>query len=209
MKYIIKQEEPDSFSEWKALENEDWEPTYDDLSGREKREVKSALTREQGGICCYCERRLLENDSHIEHCKPQHRDDVDPLDFSNMICSCQNRIKKGEPRHCGNLKDDWFDEDLFITPLLPECEEAFSYSGDGHIVSAHGLESEIQTIKKLGLDLPKLCDLRAQVLSPFLEDDLEEEELKEFVVGYLRKNADGKFNEFWTMINGIFNEHAA
>jgi len=33
MKHIVKQGEPQVFTDWKALSNEDWQPTYDDLAG--------------------------------------------------------------------------------------------------------------------------------------------------------------------------------
>ena len=55
MKHIVKGLEPDVFSAWKALENPDWTPTYDDLRGAEKQAVKTALMQEQGYLCCYCE----------------------------------------------------------------------------------------------------------------------------------------------------------
>ena len=114
MKYIVKQNEPEDFTKWKALKNEEWTPTYDKLSGVVKIAVRQALMTEQGYICCYCERRLTDNDSHIEHFRPQENKSTDPLDFKNMLCSCQQRLKKGDPRHCGNRKDDWFDEQLLV-----------------------------------------------------------------------------------------------
>ena len=85
MKHIVKQGEPEAFLDWKALANEDWMPTYDDLAGETKKTVKGALMEEQGYICCYCERRLTDGDSHIEHFQPQSDPAVDPLDFSNML----------------------------------------------------------------------------------------------------------------------------
>ena len=116
MKHIVKQEEPQVFSDWKGLSSMDWQPSYDILSGPVKRVVKQALMAEQGYLCCYCERRLAEEDSHIEHFRPQSHPGTDPLDFYNMLCSCQNRLKKGVPRHCGILKDNWFDENTLISP---------------------------------------------------------------------------------------------
>lgn len=92
-----------------------------------------ALMAEQGYICCYCERRLTNDDSHIEHFRPQSDPTVDPLDFGNLLCSCQNQLKKGEPRHCGNLKGEWFDRDLLVSPLIPGCEDRFAFTGDGEI----------------------------------------------------------------------------
>lgn len=83
MKHIIKTAEPQEFSDWKAMANNDWEPTYDNLSGIPKKAVKVALMSEQGYICCYCERRLTDGDSHIEHFRPQSVAAVNPLDFNN------------------------------------------------------------------------------------------------------------------------------
>ena len=86
MKYIVKGEEPESFTEWKALANDDWKPTYDQLSGQVKKDVKNALITEQGSICCYCERKLSYDDSHIEHLNPQCTSTEGQLDFQNMLC---------------------------------------------------------------------------------------------------------------------------
>lgn len=104
MKHIIKHQEPSEFLQWKANATEDWQPSYAQLSGSIKNSVKQALITEQGYLCCYCECRLRDEDSHIEHFRPQHNSSIDSLDYSNLLCSCQNNLKKGEPRHCGNLR---------------------------------------------------------------------------------------------------------
>ena len=205
MKYIEKQVEPSLFTDWKALANDDWQPTYDDLSGNEKKAVKQKLMAEQGYICCYCERQLMDNDSHIEHFKPQSDPSVDPLDYSNLLCSCQDQLKKGDPRHCGNLKEDWFDDELLITPLEPTCKNRFSYTGLGDIEPAVKQDNAAsETIKRLGLNIPKLNDMRAKAIEPFLDESLNEEELKQFVNGYLCKNDDGQYGEFFTTIQTLF-----
>lgn len=67
MKHFVKNGEPALFSQWKASATDDWKPTYQDLRGDEKEAVKESLMKEQGYICCYCERRLIDSDSHIEH----------------------------------------------------------------------------------------------------------------------------------------------
>lgn len=43
MKHIVKQAEPQALTDWKALENENWQPTYGTLSGDTKNAVKDAL----------------------------------------------------------------------------------------------------------------------------------------------------------------------
>ncbi len=205
MKHFIKRAEPQSFSAWKAQQNDDWIPTYSDLGGVEKRDVKSALMVEQGYICCYCERGLKEHDSHIEHFQPQSDPDVDPLDFSNMICSCQKSTSKGEPRHCGTLKAEWFDSTLLISPLNPRCEDRFSYLVDGEIQPAISNDIGAQTtIAKLGLDIPKLKALRAKTIDPFLDENLTHEDVRQFVNAYLEQDEQGKFQDFWTTIRYLF-----
>lgn len=210
MKHVEKHHEPEAFTQWKALANEDWQPTYDDLSGNPKASVKRSLMQEQGYLCCYCERRLTDTDSHIEHFQPQSDPAVDPLDYGNLLCSCQNQIKKGEPRHCGNLKGDWYDPELLISPLDPDCESRFSFEGDGLIrpASMHD-QAARETITRLGLDIPKLNDLRASVIDPFLEENLTQDELRRFISGYLSPGDDGRFGEFWTTIKYLFGDFVA
>lgn len=205
MKHIMKQNEPRAFADWKALANDNWQPTYTDLADEPKNAVKKALMIEQGYICCYCERRLTDDDSHIEHFKPQSDPAVDPLDFGNLLCSCQNQMRKGEPRHCGNLKDEWFDSDLLVSPFDPGCEERFAFEGDGVIKPAADQDTAAsKTIKKLGLDIPKLNSLRGKVIEPFLDRELSNEEFQAFVSGYLNKDTAGRFGEFWTTIRYLF-----
>lgn len=202
MKYIIKGDEPQSFIDWKNLANEDWQPSYDKLSGQEKRDVKNALIEEQGAICCYCERRLDYDDSHIEHLNPQCSGEGE-IDFSNMLCSCQQQLKKGEPLHCGNSKGD---ELISITPLQDNCANYFTYTEDGYIGSIDEVSKE--TIKHLKLDIDKLNTLRASVIEPFIIDietfeEISQEEVKIFAKAYLEKK-DGKYNEFYTTIKYLF-----
>jgi uncharacterized protein (TIGR02646 family) len=208
MKHIEKNAEPPVLTDWKARANEDWQPDYADLRGDIKKAVKEALMDEQGYICCYCEQRLTDSDSHIEHFKPQSDPAVDPLDYGNLLCSCQNQVKKGEPRHCGILKEDWFDPDRLISPLSIDCESRFAYTGNGEIKPAdtHDPSAE-ETIKKLGLDIPKLNDMRAKSIEPFLEDNLTVEDMRTFVSGYLSRDRSGQFGAFWTTIQYLFGNY--
>lgn len=205
MKCIDKQTEPQAFSAWKAMANANWQPSYAELSGKVKESVKEALMQEQGFICCYCERRLTPNDSHIEHFQPQSDTDVDPLDYANLLCSCQQQLEKGEPRHCGNLKGDWFDKELLISPLAPSCANRFAFTGNGDIKPQNtDDDAAVMTIDKLGLDIPKLKALRRNAIEPFLDENLTREELGVFVKGYLGKDASGKFGEFWSTVHHLF-----
>jgi uncharacterized protein (TIGR02646 family) len=202
MKYISKGAEPAEFIDWKAKGNDNWQPTYSTLSGDPKKAVKLALMAEQGYICCYCEGRLHYHDSHIEHHQPQSDPTADAIDFSNLLCSCQDRLKKGEPRHCASSRGDW---SMPISPLDPSCEVRFAFSADGLIRPAQEDDDEAkETISKLQLHIPKLNSLRSSAIEPFLTEELSLEEFQSFVSGYLRKDDKGQFGEFWTTIRYLF-----
>ncbi|VVB90831.1 Uncharacterised protein [uncultured archaeon] len=205
MKHIVKDKNTPKFDRW-MVENVNCQPTYGGVQGETKKDLKNSLMKEQGYICCYCERRLTNDDSHIEHFTPQSNPGVDGLDYTNMLCSCQDKLKQGEPRHCGNLKDNWFDGELLVSPLDPECERRFIYTADGKIHPAIiSDDAAITTIQRLGLNIPKLNALREKAIEPFL-DEMDEQELSRFVVGFLIRNSDGMFGEFWTTIDYIFGE---
>ena len=48
MKYIPKEDEPKDFTDWKAQENDNWQPSYSDLRGDIKNTVTESLMTEQG-----------------------------------------------------------------------------------------------------------------------------------------------------------------
>jgi len=207
MKYIVKQNQPAPLLDWINQATEDWKPTFDDLRGTEKQAVKDALMNEQGYLCCYCESQLIDSDSHIEHFRPQSLGDTDPLDYGNMLCSCLNKTKRGEPVHCGNKKGDWFDETLLVSPLDQMCESRFSYTGDGRIVPADDNDiGAVETISRLGLDCSKLVSLRSKAIEPFLDGSMTLDDAIKFVQKYLCRNSDGHYNAFWTTIKYVFRD---
>jgi len=207
MKHIIKETEPQELIDFKAAANPpDWIPAYNNLTKLAKDATKQALMKEQGYICCYCERRLEENDSHIEHFQPQSDPAVDDIDFENMLCSCQNKLKKGDPRHCGNLKGDWFDVTLLVSPFDSACGSKFGFKGDGTIYPIEDAFDAKTTIENLGLNIGKLNALRESTIEPFLDNALNEQEFKLFIEGYLQLDSEGKYNPFPTTIAYLFGE---
>lgn len=155
--------EPAELSAWKALENEDWQPTYDGLGGEPNRLLRLALVSEQGGVCCYCNRLIAgpagafeQGTFHIEHFRPQHPFTALELDYQNLHASCNDEGKKR--RHCGAAKADWFDEELTLSPLTDDSQR-FRYGEDGSIFGVNDPAVET-TIKKLALDHPRLVEER-------------------------------------------------
>ncbi len=207
MKYIQKKGEPPELTDWKQQANADWTPSYQELRGSLKQSVKKALMAEQGYLCCYCEQALDAVNSHIEHFRPQSDPTVDSLDFSNLLCSCQNQMCKGEPRHCGNLKGDWFDEVLLLSPLDKNSEARFKFTADGHIQPQDNQDTAARvTIEKSGINIPKLRAARKLVIEIFLDGELSIGELSLFIENYLKEREDSHLNPFWTTINSLFGD---
>ncbi|MCG9873741.1 MAG: TIGR02646 family protein [Leptospiraceae bacterium] len=202
MKFIQKSAEPKEFSDWKAQENDDWRPSYSDLSGNVKRAVYESLLNEQFHVCGYCERTLNENDFHIDHLSPQSSKLDDELDYNNFICSCIRETEKGLPLHCGQLRKDKM---LLIHPLQEDCQMKFEFTGAGEIKGVN--QNAENTIKILGLNIAKLVTLRKEAVSPFLSEELNDDEFREFVKGYIILHNEGRRNPFCSMIEYIFKEY--
>jgi uncharacterized protein (TIGR02646 family) len=211
MKHIRKNNEPQEILEWKKTDKmfQRGNPKWNRLPTTHKDLLREELKREQGYLCCYCERKLEHGDYHIEHIKPKGISKYEKyaIDYDNLICSCQLELENGEPRHCGNSKGSWYHDSLYISPLDPNCEAKFRYTFDGHILAETEDDNEAQTtILKLSLNIDKLIALRKAVIDPFLDDTLTERELSDFINGYLvqKENNNGQYNQFYTTIKYLF-----
>jgi len=199
MRHIKKGAQPKDFSDWIELSNDNWQPGYDNLSGKVKKSVYQALLKEQGHLCCYCERELFSGDFHIEHLHPQSLHEESRIDFGNFLVSCLDKTAKGDPLHCGKLKGD---EEISIHPLQIDCHSKFTFTASGEI---HGTTEDAEgVVKILGLNIKKLIDMRAEAISPFLDEKLDEEDFLLFVVGYLKLSDSGRLSPFHSMIKHIF-----
>jgi len=121
--YVKKGDSPDFFEEEKK-----WlEPNavWDDLHC--KPQLRQHLIEEQSGLCIYCERRIDQANSHIEHLIPQSHEPNLRFDYSNLTVSCNgdqcetpidNATYDPEDIHsCGHKKSDAFDSARFLNPV--------------------------------------------------------------------------------------------
>jgi uncharacterized protein (TIGR02646 family) len=215
VKYIKKGEEPESFKTWKALARTTPNWGYSYLQNPGKRELHEALIREQGYICCYCGMRITRKSSHIEHLKPQSLPDPDlSVDYTNLLASCQREREPKKPIHCGVAKDDWYDENLMVSPLKPNCTDFFIYTDDGQILATDASEKNAaatKTIKQLRLDIPKLKAMREEVIKNLLVGidvfTLTEEEKQKLLQGFEQPDANGQYQEFCGAIAYILNQY--
>jgi uncharacterized protein (TIGR02646 family) len=215
VKYIKKGEEPESFKTWKALARTTPNWGYSYLQNPEKRELHDALLREQGYICCYCGMRITRESSHIEHLKPQSATDPDlSIDYTNVLASCQREREPKKPIHCGVAKDDWYDENLLVSPLKANCSEFFIYTDDGQILEADAVDKKAAaatTIDRLCLNIPKLIAVRKEVIKNLLVDiDIEEltdEETQKLLQGFEKPDTNGRYDEFCAAIAYILKQY--
>ncbi|MGB7708860.1 MAG: retron system putative HNH endonuclease [Microcoleus sp.] len=195
MKYIQKGEEPQNFSDWKATQkslgvNYD----YECLLNPEKRSVHSSLLSEQGYICCYCCMRIEQSNSHIEHLDPQSKTDAElSVEYTNMLASCGRY--PNWPEYCGNKKQNLA---IAVSPLQANCEEFFSYSSTGEILSTtnnptHQKDAQT-TIEVLGLNHYDLTQGRIQALKALEGITQSEAELLARVCQQM--NAQGRYQPF-------------
>ena len=61
-------------------------------------------------------------------------------------------------------------------------------------------------IEKLGLNLNKLKALRKAAIDPFLDEEIDNAQLKVFVNGYLCLDDQQRYGVFWTTIKYLFSD---
>ena len=209
MKYIQKGEEPQNFTEWKAREDDDWKPSWDNFQSPEKSNFHKELLQEQGFICCYCGMEIGKETSHIEHLKPRKTYPEEALNYNNLLVSCQRERVAKEPQHCGVKKDDWYNENLMVSPLDSSCADFFRYSGSGEILpndEPGKQDAAVTTIDKLGLNISKLEDMRREAIDAIflVTEGLTNEEIQELIYS---RDANGKYIPFFGAIAYIFQQY--
>lgn len=227
MRYIRKGPEPPELTAFKQAKTDDWKPRYDNLSPVEKDAIWRGLWQEQGGLCCYCGgpigRHKQPTDCHIDHVCPQSvRVDLE-LEYSNMLGSCQgrepDRFRWPPPapedcrhppasEHCGHKRDNWFDEALFVTPLRPDCESYFCFGSSGEISATRDpakFDAASETIKRLGLEIPRLQAARKAAIEPLLAgpEEMSVDELRKLYDSLDQPDARGRLQPYCFAIRAV------
>jgi uncharacterized protein (TIGR02646 family) len=198
MRHFTKGGAPTSFDAWKALSNDDWQPSYGNLANPEKRELHKALLDEQGSACCYCGRRISLADSHIEHFRPQEQREDLALSFENLFASCIRETEPGAPLHCGHTKGHDFEEDRHVSPLDPTCERRFGYSLVGAILPKDNGATYMTGLLRLDIDF--LRNRRSEVLTRVFDEEflasVTNQELASLAKAYRAPDAEGNHESF-------------
>lgn len=205
MKYIQKTAEPAEFAQWKKDNPGATYYTLHSKAQKQKKVLQDSLLKEQGYICCYCERQISANNSHIEHFKPKGNPLYAnlQLDYNNLHCSCNGNPGKRKTNFCGGAKEDDYSSDL-ISPTEVDCASHFKYRIDGSMYPANPNDKRaLYTISLLNLNFAFLRSQRKAVLKNFLDQSLTIEDLEKMKADYLLKSADGKYKEFYSMIEAF------
>ena len=229
MKLIIKNQEPQTFIDWKTTMQDTFERYYEEgktgdelysllLSSRPKNpeegilyftkeDLRLPLLDEQGFICCYCNQRILNNHLTIlEHCQDKSTHPRLTFSYANLLASCNGNQKDPKPRalHCDAEKSD---KSIPLTPLDGMCEVQLYFLADGQI-KAHGEEGE-ETIKKLNLNMGKLVKLRSEAIEGwlFLNTDLTDlidvETARLTLEQIEKRDANNHFIEFQSAVQSV------
>ena len=145
MRYIEKRETPQYFiEEVKLLEleltrNQKRREVFDKLNCK-KDLHHYLLTKEQNGICGYCEAYINEFvPSHIEHIEALNRNINLVFDYSNLIVSCDGLCFTDENKRltCGHKKDTKgykVNYSLFLSPTkVKNIRDYFKYTDNFNI----------------------------------------------------------------------------
>jgi uncharacterized protein (TIGR02646 family) len=197
MKRILKNEEPIAFANWKAQEAGRLEPYYTandadaawghlssspspnpelGIAYYSKKELANTLLKEQGYLCCYCNRQIHQESprqNDLEH--NDRRTSIEHLDakesnarlntfrYNNIAASCMGGERRF-PRfsYCNSRRGK---DPLAILPIDENVESLVYYSEDGKI---HGATNEIDDTlhKVLGLgyfDEARHAEIRAAI----------------------------------------------
>ena len=167
-----------------------------------KTALKDSLLAEQKYICCYCECRVSNANSHIEHFRPKDPTQFPHLQlvYSNLFASCTKEPSGTLDEHCGHKKGNYFSNDL-VSPLEADCSSHFTYKMDGSIGWTD--DRGRITVQKLHLDSALLDNQRKSLIDGFLAIN-DDAELQSDIDAHLDEN-DTHLGEFYTMIEYLHN----
>lgn len=213
MKYIHKSKEPKSLTEFnKRLGNKT--PNWKAFTQSVKNEVYESLLKEQGYICCYCSRPISRKQCHIEHFKPKSVYKHLTFNYTNLIASCQgeDEDRPRVPVHCGHKKQAWYDEELMVSPLNPNCADFFKYSGFGEILPTDDPDKQLAaktTVAKLALDINKLRKQRRVAIDTALQaiQGLTDAEIRLLAQGFQELDSEGRFTPFCEVIAYVIKQY--
>jgi uncharacterized protein (TIGR02646 family) len=135
--------------------------------------LRSHLVNEQDRLCIYCERRIDEKNSHIEHIYAQSNDANLRFEYVNLVASCngdqceefsKDIFRPEDVNSCGHKKSNDMNKELFLNPISEHnIDECFSYNNENCTIhpSDKDPNKASYTINLLGLNNTRLNNERS------------------------------------------------
>lgn len=183
MKGSRKGSPPTAFTDWLGKANEHWQPDYASMGAAIKLSLTYNLWHEQRGLCVYCGNSIPSNyrlgsDCHIEHYIPQSASAADSLNYGNLFLSCGPDAKQSLGHQtCGHYKGNWYDPDLMVDPVYPDCLAEMKFSSDGQITGLSAKSEE--TIARVNLNHRELVRTRKNLFAAIDRDEVRLEDLQD------------------------------
>jgi uncharacterized protein (TIGR02646 family) len=131
-------------------------PRFDDGP---KDDLRKALLKEQGHLCCYCMRRIEDGPGgmKIEHWAPRR---LEPLAYANLLGACDGA--EGSPpsgQHCDTAKRD---QVITLDPRHASCEAQVVFTASGEAIASAGAPPSVEPdLETLNLNVARLRRGRA------------------------------------------------
>lgn len=129
--------------------------TWEDLTYNERESLRTQLSQEQNGLCCYCCQRLKPNAVTIEHLIPRDKDRSLQFDYSNLLLSCT------EKNQCDKAKENRL---IAMHPLHPDCDKSIKMTMNGQLLAQKHNDITGQAIKTLNLNNKDLIRHRDEMV---------------------------------------------
>ncbi len=202
MKQIIKETEPSDLLKYRL--SNDLNKSYENYHPKDT--LKKSLLKEQGYICAFCMRRILESNMEVAHWEPIKGNFGKPerqLDYKNLLASCEGN--RGNPRKLQHCNAKQGDKPLKVNPADSDknCENLIRYSNSGKIFSDdQDINNDLDVT--LNLNVETLVKNRKAVLSEVIEQlnklfpnkEWSKTELTKIINKWRSKDANGCHNQY-------------
>lgn len=170
-----------------------------------KSQLRKKLLEEQGYVCIYCQKRVVENDDiSIEHIRPRKLYGKLEFDYFNLAISCSYQGKRST---CDPKKA----EKELLAFHKCDLEKDIIYNLNGEISSNNpDLEKDIKllNLNKITLKRKRLAALRGFLYQPIKENgkikkkliEYKEEELK-YIAEQLKEKNFGQYFPYYMFVS--------
>jgi uncharacterized protein (TIGR02646 family) len=178
-----------------------------------KDELRLALLKEQGFICCYCMRRIqdaMEEKMKIEHFKAfsiyngiNGKRDL-TLNYSNLLGVCKGN--KGAPKHLQHCDESKGNTEILINPTDKTMMQKIRFNSEGRIFISGDtdldktLNNDLDAVTALNLNIQTLREERKRIWTTLDQQMRKEFGNKPFTKSFINQ----KLKDVSTWTNGKY-----